>query len=108
MDERTRGMRVLCAVYRDLGIPGTDTSSKRVEIREDEERCYSKERIANQETDVSRVILSLPCLTVPRWETTLFRERRNFLQSWRPANFHRQINARFTRCYANRIYVFVS
>lgn len=41
MDEKTRGMRVLCAVYRDLGIPGTDTSSKRVEIREDEERCYS-------------------------------------------------------------------
>lgn len=41
MDERTRGMRVLCGVYRDLGIPGTDTSLKRVEIREDEERCYS-------------------------------------------------------------------
>jgi len=38
---------------------------------------------------------------------TLFR-RPNFLQFWRGANFVGEINARFTRCYENRIYVFVN
>lgn len=44
----------------------------------------------------------LPCTTL-----TLFR-RPNFLQFWRGANFVGEINARFTRCYENRIYVFVN
>lgn len=38
---------------------------------------------------------------------TLFK-RSNFLHFWRGANFAREINARFTRCYKDRIYVFVN
>lgn len=38
---------------------------------------------------------------------TLFK-RPNFLHFWRGANFAREINARFTRCYKDRIYVFVN
>lgn len=39
---------------------------------------------------------------------TLFRNDRTFCRFWRRANFVGEINARFTRCYENRIYVFVN
>lgn len=44
-----------------------------------------------------------------RWAATLtLFERPNFLHFWRAANFAREINAGFTRCYENGIYIFVN
>lgn len=40
--------------------------------------------------------------------TRLYSDDPNFLQFWRCANFAGEINGRFTRCYEDRIYVFVN